>query len=328
MKNLAFILALLLTFAGVSSCKRHKTYVPSAQDTIALSACPEFVADSALSHIRKQCSFGPRVTGSAASRECGKWIADKFREYGCKVEIQEGEVLLYDGKTRLNATNIMARYNPEAEDRILLCSHWDSRPWADNDPDEANHHTPVPAANDGASGVAVMLEIARTLDIPYGIDFVCFDAEDMGTPEWDEAGREGNTWCLGSELWASWALVNHYHARYGILLDMVGGYGSTFSMEQISAQYAHPIMSSLWQLAKQLGYGSYFLNREGAAITDDHLNVISAGIPCMDIIPYFDEGPSSFGATWHTLSDTPENIDPKVLKAVGQSIIQLIYNDK
>lgn len=239
--------------------------------------------------------------------------------------------MLYDN-SRLVAHNIIASYRPEARDRILLCAHWDSRPWADNDEDEANHHTPVMAANDGASGVAVMMEIARLLQQDsiekFGIDFICFDAEDMGTPDWAETEREGNTWCLGSELWTRWAIANSYNARYGILFDMVGGYGSTFAMEQVSVAYAKPVVESLWQLAKQLGYSSYFPHKEGGAITDDHINVNSVGIPCIDIIPYFEDGPSSFGPTWHTVKDTPENIDPNVLKAVGQSVLQLIYNDR
>lgn len=314
------------------SCGRKKAYVPSEKDTIALAPCPAFSGDSALEFIKGQCAFGPRVTGTEASRRCGEWIAEKFRQYGCDVQFQKGEVLLYDGKTRLQAHNIIASYCPGATDRILLCSHWDSRPWADNDEDEANHHTPVLAANDGASGVAVMMEIARLLQqdstLAFGIDFICFDAEDMGTPDWAEAEREGSTWCLGSELWSRWAIANGYSARYGILFDMVGGYGSTFAMEQVSMMYAKPIMETLWQIARQLGYSGIFPHKEGGAITDDHINVNSAGVPCIDIIPYFEDGPSSFGPTWHTVRDTPDNIDPNVLKAVGQSVVQMIYNDK
>lgn len=330
MKNTLFI---LLIVTGILSACGGKTKTSSQEtDTIALQPCPEFSADSAFSYIEKQCAFGPRVTGSEAWRQCGDWLCRQFERMGCIVEEQRGEVTLWDG-TPLNARNITARYNPEEKRRVLLCAHWDSRPWADNDEDEGNHHTPVPAANDGASGVAVMLEIARLLHeadsaLSYGIDFVCFDAEDMGTPDWAEDGGGAETWCLGSQLWSKEMAGREDKPAYGILFDMVGGYGATFSMEEASVRYAKPLVDRLWKIAGQIGYGHYFPMRDGGGVVDDHLYVNRAGIPCIDIIPYHEYGRSVFGHTWHTLSDTPENIDRKVLKAVGQSVVQLLYNEK
>lgn len=331
MKKTLFI---ILVVTGILSACGEKTKTSSQEtDTVALQPCPEFSADTAFCYIEKQCAFGPRVTGSESWERCGDWLCREFERMGCIVEEQRGKVTLWDG-TPLNARNITARYNPEEKRRVLLCAHWDSRPWADNDDDEKNHHTPVPAANDGASGVAVMLEIARLLHeadtlLHCGIDFVCFDAEDVGTPDWAEDNGEGaKTWCLGSQLWSEEMTEQEEKPIYGILFDMVGGYGATFSMEEASVRYARPLVNRLWQIADQIGYGHYFPKRDGGGVVDDHLYVNKAGIPCIDIIPYHEYGPSVFGHTWHTLSDTPENIDRKVLKAVGQSVVQLLYNEK
>lgn len=324
--SLLFILLLLF-----ASCGGQNKGTRSGADTIALSPCPRFSADSTMRYINEQCAFGPRVTGSEAARLCGDYIVECFKALGAEVEEQTADVTIWDG-TKLPARNIIARINPSNPDRILLCAHWDCRPWADNDEDEANHHTPILAANDAASGVAVMLEICRLLQekpVQVGIDLICFDAEDLGTPQWAE-DRLGSsdTWCLGSRFWAQRAKAGGYKARFGILLDMVGGRGATFSREGISMQVAQPIVNLVWQLAGQLGYRQFFPLTDGSYITDDHVNVNEiAGIPCIDIIPYYREGPSSFGPTWHTIKDTPDNIDKNVLEAVGQTITQLIYNE-
>ena len=299
-------------------------------DTIALSPCPRFSAENAMSFISEQCEFGPRVTGSEASRLCGDYLVERFKAFGAEVEEQTCTVTTWDGN-KLPARNIIARINTSNPDRILLCAHWDSRPWADNDENEANHHTPILAANDGASGVAVLLEICRLLQekpLQVGIDLICFDAEDMGTPQWAEDRSDASdTWCLGSQSWAEKARADGYKARFGILLDMVGGYGASFSREGVSMQLAQPIVNRVWQLAGQLGYRQFFPLKDSGYVTDDHINVNRAGVPCIDIIPYYREGPSSFGPTWHTIKDTPDNIDPNVLEAVGQTITQLIYNE-
>ena len=323
------LLALFIALLFVSCDGRTKGKRPIS-DTIALTSCPRFDASNAMLYIKEQCEFGPRVTGSEAAQRCGDYIVERFRYYGASVEEQMGDVTIWDG-TKLAARNIIAHINPSNPDRILLCAHWDSRPWADNDDDEKNHHTPILAANDGASGVAVMLEICRLLQekpIQVGVDMICFDAEDLGTPLWAE-DRIGSseTWCLGSKFWAERARMDNYKARFGILLDMVGGFGATFSREGISRQLAQPIVNRVWQLAGQLGYRQFFPLNDAGYVTDDHINVNDAGVPCIDIIPCYNDGPSSFGPTWHTIKDTPENIDPNVLEAVGQTLTQLIYNE-
>ena len=230
----------------------------------------------------------------------------------------------------------MASYNPAATTRILLCAHWDSRPWADNDPDSANWKKPILGANDAASGVAVMLELARLLytdteRLPdnLGVDFVCFDAEDWGTPQWSSVADDENSWALGAQYWSSHLPAN-YEARYGILLDMVGGVGAKFYREQFSMQYAPEIVKKVWRAARQAGYGSFFPNSNGGGITDDHVPVNQvARIPTIDIIPYYpDCSQSSFGPTWHTLADDMSNIDKNTLKAVGQTLVQVLFTER
>lgn len=330
MNKIPLFLLAALAILLVTSCDGQTQGNSSSTDTIELSTAPRFSAANAMTYISEQCEFGPRVTGSEAAQRCGDYLVERFRSFGAEVEEQTADVTIWDGTT-LPARNIIAHINPSNPDRILLCAHWDSRPWADNDPDEENHRKPVLAANDGASGVAVMLEICRLLQekpVKVGVDMICFDAEDLGTPQWAEDRTGSNeTWCLGSEVWAQRAKTDNYKARYGILLDMVGGLGATFSREGISRQLASPIVNIVWQLAGQLGYRQFFPLADAGYVTDDHVNVNDAGVPCIDIIPYYKDGPSSFGPTWHTLKDTPENIDPNVLEAVGQTITQLIYNE-
>lgn len=314
---------------GTTACGNRISSRSQDTDTIAMAPAPEFNADSAYAFTAAQCAFGPRVPNTEAHKLCGNYIAEKFRSYGALVTDQYADLTAFDG-TVLKARNIIASYNPDAEARLLICGHWDSRPWADNDPDSANWHKPVLAANDAASDVAVMLEMARLIaqnPLKIGIDFICFDAEDYGAPQWINSSEE-NDWCLGSQYWAENPHKFGYKARFGILMDMVGGQGSTFSKELFSKEYAAQVVDIVWNTATQIGYGNYFLNRDGGYITDDHLPVNRiAKIPCIDIIPYFSDGPSGFGPTWHTVNDDMEHIDKNVLKAVGQTVLQVIYNE-
>ena len=294
---------------------------------------PAFNADSAYAFTKAQCDFGPRPMNSDAHEKCLKWIERKFKGYGCDVTLQKADLKGWDG-TNLHSTNITARYNPQATTRILICAHWDSRPWADNDPDSLNWHKPILAANDAASGVAVMLELARLLNASgqkpaIGVDFVCFDAEDYGVPQWSDTQDDGSSFALGAQYWAE-NVPHGYDPRYGILLDMVGGQGAQFYREGMSMQYAPSIVRKVWRAARQAGYGSFFPNDEGGMITDDHLPVNqTAKIPCIDIIPYYPAcQQSSFGPTWHTIADNMDNIDKNVLKAVGQTMIQVIFSEK
>ena len=330
--TLLYMGALIAAACSCASCKNTKKTADAAYaDTVALVG-PTFSADSAMSFTARQCDFGPRTMNSEAHRKCGEWIIEKFRSYGMSVETQDADLKGYDGTT-LHSRNIVARFRPEAAERVLLCAHWDSRPWADNDPDSTNWRKPVLAASDGASGVAVMLELARLMQkdttLSVGVDFVCFDAEDWGTPQWSTTPDDADSWALGAQYWAT-HLPQGYTARYGILLDMVGSQGARFYKEGVSKQYAAEIVDRVWRTASQTGYGSFFPMADGGMITDDHVPVNEkAGIPCIDIIPYYpDCRQSSFGPTWHTVSDDMQHIDPNVLKAVGQVLVQVVWSEK
>lgn len=326
-------LLMIACAAALVGCGNVKQSATTGQPTVKQPVGPTFSADSALYFCQQQCDFGPRTMNSEAHDRCEQWIADKFRQYGMTVTPQKTVVKGYDG-TQLRATNIIASYKPDAATRIMLCAHWDCRPWADNDPDENNWHKPIVAANDGASGVGVMIEIARLLQqadsLQTGIDFICFDAEDWGVPQWAEYdGDGGETWALGAQYWAANPNQLTHKPRYGILLDMVGGQGAKFYQEQVSLYYARNVVDKVWQAAETVGYGSYFPRQEGNMITDDHLPVNqTARIPCIDIIPYYpDCETSSFGPTWHTLNDDMAHLDKSTLQAVGQTLIQVIFSE-
>ena len=330
-----------LAIGGLHYYKNADSKVQNIEETEEVAKVnpvgPSFNADSAYAFTKAQCDFGPRDMNSRGHDLCGEWIISKFKEYGCKVTTQTATLAGYDG-TKLRSRNIMASINPEATTRILLCAHWDSRPWADNDPDSANWRKPILAANDAASGVAVMLELARIIgkskdekafNKQLGIDFVCFDAEDWGTPQWADVADNADSWALGAQYWSK-NLPQGYEARYGILLDMVGGVGAKFYREGMSMQYAPEIVKKVWRAAREVGFGSYFPKEDGGVIIDDHVPVNQfAKIPTIDIIPYYaDCQQSSFGPTWHTLADNMENIDKNTLKAVGQTLVQVIYKEK
>ena len=325
MKQTYLFLAMILLCGACGN--KSKTSSLNTETTVVTTA---FDADSCYAFCAKQCDFGPRTMNSEAHELCGQWIVEKFRSYGMEVTEQRATLMGFDD-TPLQGNNIIARYQPQLSNRILLCAHWDSRPWADNDPDPANHTKPVMAANDGASGVAVMLEVARVLcadtcRLPIGIDFVCFDAEDWGTEDVSES------WALGAQYWSETFKQQTSAAkpRYGILLDMVGGFGARFYQERLSLHYAPQVVERVWKSASIAGYSSFFPQEKGGGITDDHgpVNEV-AGIPCIDIIPYYpDCMESSFGPTWHTINDDMQHIDRGTLKAVGQTLIQVLYTEK
>lgn len=329
---IALLIVALIAGAAFNFLPSNKAEVSETEEIEKVQPVgPDFNADSAYIYLQEQCDFGPRTMNSTAHDKCEKWIIQKFEQYGCKVTTQKATLNGYDG-TPLRSTNIMASYNPKATTRIMFCAHWDCRPWADNDPDSTNWHKPIIAANDAASGVGVMIELARILKgsgLELGVDFICFDAEDYGTPQWFEGEDPGDTWALGAQYFAN-NLPEGYAPRYGILLDMVGGVGAKFYREGMSIQYAPAIVKKVWNAARQVGYGSYFPKDDGGMITDDHIPVNqTANIPCIDVIPYYpDCAQSSFGPTWHTIADNMDNIDKNTLKAVGQTMVQVLFTEK
>ncbi len=319
----------LLLLCALISCGNKEASKESASVEMYTKSpnTPDFNADSAYHFVDKQVSFGPRVPNSAAHSACGEYLQEQLRRFGATIFTQEMQLTTFDN-TVLQAKNIIGSYNPEEKKRILLFAHWDSRPFACRDADPANHNTPIDGADDGASGVGVLLEIARHLgqQTPAaGVDIIFFDAEDYGPPP-GVRNSMPDPWCLGSQFWAKNPHVPNYTADFGILLDMVGAKGATFYKESTSVRHAAPIVEKVWRTARDLGYGRYFINANGGGILDDHEYVIRGrGIPCIDIINLDPDTEHSFGAYWHTLNDTMEVIDGKTLKAVGQTVMEIIY---
>ena len=334
MKILSYLLLIPLFLVG---CKRDKVV-----EEAYVSPAPEFCEDSAFQYVAEQCDFGPRVMNSAAHDSCGSYIANRFRQFGATVVEQKADSRLYDG-TPIRMCNIIASYNSKATARIIVCGHWDSRPWADHDSDETKHHTPIDGANDGASSVGVMLELARQLQLDmtthgdsallaqhpnFGIDLICWDAEDCGTPSWvDDGESHESTWCLGSQYWAGNRHVEGYTARYAINLDMVGNANTIFYREGYSLRYAPTVVDRVWGAAQRIGYGSLFsFDDNGGYVTDDHVQVNQGGIPCIDVIGT-DSREGGFPVTWHTTDDNIKNINKETLKAVGQTMLEVIWTE-
>lgn len=322
-----FSLAVIATF--IHSCKpndpNHDLDQP-VDDTLTsvnkVSMKPvSFDADSAYGYVEKQVSFGPRVPGTPAHAKTALWLINRLNEFTDTVYVQKGEVSGFQGKN-VEFQNIIGAFNPQSKDRILLCAHWDTRPLADEDPKAPNR--PADGANDGGSGVGVLLEIARQLSTNrpgLGIDIVLFDVEDGG-----ERRGASETWCLGSQYWSRTPHVAGYTARFGILLDMVGAKGATFPHELHSLDFAADYVHLVWQTAQSLGYGNYFRNEKGGHITDDHYYINSIlGIRTLDIIHYNTSTNTGFGSFWHTQNDNMSIIDKNTLKAVGHTVLEVIY---
>lgn len=291
-------------------------------------ALPRFVADSAYAYVARQCEFGPRVPGTEAQRLCAEWLESELRRHGAEVSVQRGEVVAYDGRT-LPAVNLVGSYNPGAQMRVLLLSHWDSRPVADHDPDPSRHKEPVMGANDGASGVGVLLELARLAgeQLPQvGIDLLLTDVEDYGAPEDLPGHHDEKWWALGTQLWCKEMARQGYRAQYGILLDMVGSADATFYREYYSERYAEAFVNQVWQNAAALGYGSLFIDQLGGGVTDDHVFVNRMlNVPCLDIIDYRMGDDGGFCPEWHTTTDTMDKISKTTLEKVGRVLVSVLW---
>ncbi|MBD2770099.1 M28 family peptidase [Hymenobacter sp. BT664] len=328
-------LAGLLFLTGCPDKKPVETSETSASAPPKLTKAPVFNADSAYAFTAKQVAFGPRVPNSKAHVACGDWLVAKLKGYGLKVMQQPFEAMTFDG-TYIHARNIIAQYQPQAARRVAIFGHWDTRPFADNDKQKKN--APMDGASDGASAVAVALEMARVLSQQpdslapnVGVDFIFFDAEDWGhdaTTQADVkdqlAGSGTDSWCLGSQYWAKHLLPANYKAEYGVLLDMVGAKGGTFTREATSRERARGPLDKIWNTASQLGYSDFFRFEDTDAITDDHVYTNQAGIPTLDIYHYNNSG-DFFPAYHHATTDNMSIIDRKTLKAVGQTVLQTLY---
>ena len=335
-RNYTFIPLLLLLIVAIVACSNNSSKSAADNDsegdaTKATIQVPQFSADSAYQYIQTQADFGPRVPNTAAHKACGEFLAKKLEEFGAKVYNQHADLVAYDN-TILKARNVIGAYNPESKRRVLRCAHWDSRPYADQDADKTKHHSPILGVNDGASGVGVLLEVARQLQQQapaIGIDIIFFDSEDYGTPDFYDGPYKADTWCLGSQYWGRIPHTPDYKARFGILLDMVGGKNATFYYEGYSKRTASQPMQKIWDIAHNLGYSKHFIKNDGGEVTDDHVYVNRfRQIPCVDIIDFNPNNGEGFNPTWHTINDNMDNIDKATLQAVGQTVMTVIYNEK
>ncbi len=299
----------------------------NSDSEIILNPAPIFNADSAFEFVATQVAFGPRVPASEAHVACGNYLVSTLERNGFEVTEQLDSVTSFGG-TILPLRNIIAAYNPTAEKRVLLAAHWDTRPYADRD--DTLKTSPFDGANDGASGVGVLLEIARTIaanPLNIGLDIILFDVEDQGRPAYDlETSDSEHYYCLGSRYWINTA--KDYKADYGILLDMVGAENARFTMEGVSMKYAEPVVRKVWNIGNELGYSEQFRYNRTPHIVDDHTYINEIlGIPCIDIIHYDASTETRFWNKWHTHEDNVSVIDRKTLKAVGQTLLQTLYNE-
>lgn len=323
-KLLTLSLVISLLFSCNLSGKQTTTTVDTtgqASSEINMVSAP-FNVDSAYSYIQTQVNFGARVPGSTGHQVCGDWLVSKLEGWGYTVTEQSFPGKDYHG-ANITGRNIIASLNSNNPKRMLLMAHWDTRVVADEETSPSLRTRAIQGADDGGSGVGILLELARQWSLKnpqIGLDIILFDLEDGGH------SGDSNSWCLGSQYWASTPHTPNYHAEGGILLDMVGAKDARFHWESYSRSHAAPLLMELWDLAKQLGYIEYFPHSEGGGVTDDHIPVIDKlGIPCIDIINFsYDNGRQGFGAHWHTHKDNMSIIDKATLQAVGETVATYI----
>ncbi|MFM9052702.1 MAG: M28 family peptidase [Bacteroidota bacterium] len=318
-----FLIAITLFACGNGESSQVKD-TPNEIPPTVVPPVPVFNPDSAYLSVKEQVAFGPRVPNTKAHKACGDYLLSRIKRYCANVTEQRGKVTTYDGVS-LDILNIIASFNPEKKGRILLFAHWDTRPWADQD--SQREKEPIMGADDGASGVAVLIELARLFSIQnpsVGVDIALFDAEDWGA----KGGGQEDSYALGTQYWTRQPHVTDYAANYGILLDMVGSKNAQFRLEGFSREQASSVADKVWTTAANLGYSMYFLREEGGYVTDDHYYVIRYGIPCIDIIHSDRATRHGFGSHWHTHRDDLEIIDPRTLEAVGRTLTQVVYTER
>ncbi len=330
MRFLSYVLLIAVFF--LSACSNAGKKEPQGEGKQKMAKnYPAFNADSAFYFVKRQVDFGPRVPNTQASLQCAAWLSKTLQRFTPHVQVQSFKARAYNGQV-LNGRNIIASFNDEAKVRIILASHWDSRPYADHDPDPANHRKPIEGANDGASGVGVLLELARIMQQQapsVGVDIVLFDLEDFGPPSDLQTDESNEWWGLGSQYWSRNPHKPGYQARFGILLDMVGVQNPSFPMEGFSLYYAPSVVKKVWDIAASLGYASNFISEPGGYITDDHYYVNKiARIPMINIIHLErDAEGGTFYPYWHTLGDSIDKVDKNSLQMVGDVLIRVIYDE-
>lgn len=319
-----FFALLLLLFTACGDDATQPDTAPAAAPPKARKQVPVpgFNADSAYQYVADQLAFGPRVMNTPAHEETRKYLVAQLKRFGAVVEEQEFTATAYDG-TALESVNIIGRFNPGHPDKLVLAAHWDTRPVADSEL-EQDPNAVVNGADDGASGVGVLLEIARQIgqsQPDIGIDIVLFDAEDYGT------SGDAESYGLGSQHYAK--NLTGTKPRYGVLLDMVGAKDATFAYELVSKQNASEVLYKVWDLAQTIPISKkYFVKRDGSGVTDDHFFVMKyGGYPMIDIINHRTDTKTGFVDHWHTGDDNLDKIDKATLRAVGQTVTALVYRE-
>jgi glutaminyl-peptide cyclotransferase len=315
------------------SCNSEKKDNSQSKKPVRTVTVPAFNSDSAFAYVKAQVDFGPRIPNTKAHQITGDYLITELKALGAQVQVQPFEQETFDGHL-LKLRNIIGSFNSDQKKRILLAAHWDTRPWSDKDKEKSN--ATFQGANDGASGVGVLLEIARVISTSTppdaGIDIIFFDGED-----WGERFNQADVplpedlhdwWCLGSQYWSKNKHKANYSAYFGILLDMVGAKGAQFHREGYSLEYAPSIVDKVWNTAARLGYSHVFVKANQPGITDDHLFVNQiAKIPMVDIVQ-FEPGIGFFGEFHHTQKDNIELISKETLKAVGQTVLEVLYQEE
>lgn len=323
-------LLIMCTFLFSCGGRKDKSQIEKPERSVRV---PVINSDSAFWFTKKQVAFGPRIPNTPAHKQTGDFLISSFKKYGATIVVQDFEATTFD-QQKLFLRNIIASYFPEKQKRIVIASHWDTRPFADKDKLKPN--SKFDGANDGASGVAIMLEMARTIsqNLPpeVGVDFILFDGEDWGEKENTEhiQPTQGldSWWCLGSQYWSKHKHKANYSAYYGVLLDMVGAKDARFFQEGFSNEYAPKIVEKVWGTASRLGYSSIFVRQPQGSITDDHYYVNeNAKIPMIDIIPY-DHRMKGFPEYHHTQKDNLSLISKETLQAVGNVLMNVIYYEE
>ena len=325
---------LVLIFLFIFNACTKKKQPNEEQAPLRIVQVPPFNADSAYSFVEKQVKFGPRVPNTKAHNQAADYFINQFKKYGATVYEQDFDAVTWDNQ-KIQLKNIIASYNPDAQKRILLAAHWDTRPYADKDTEKKD--APFDGANDGASGVGVLLEISRLLSqnkMPsVGVDIILFDGEDWGEKENERSkiqlpdGYE-NWWCLGSQYWAKHKHQKNYSAYFGVLLDMVGSKHAQFFREGASLEYAPSVVDKVWGTASRLGYTDYFVKTNVPSITDDHVFVNEIGkIPMIDIVHY-QSGVGFFGDYHHSRKDNLSLISKETLSAVGATLMNVLYYEE
>lgn len=331
--RLFFPLALLALMLLLNSCgsdpEPDTDVVPPQEEfkPVKVYKVPAFDKDSAYTFVEAQVNFGPRVPNSPEHKACRDWLIAEFERLGLDVIPQDFKANAYDG-TVINGTNIIGQHNPSEKRRIVIAAHWDTRHIADSPINTERQEEPILGADDGASGVGVILELARVLQNNpiegLGVDFVLYDAEDYG-----EMGADNpDSWGLGSQYWSRNLHRPAYRPMYGILLDMVGSKTPRFTKEQISRNFAPDLLNRVWRLAQGMGHGNLFVDIPTGVVLDDHYHVNTiAKIPMIDVINKPAGSETGFGHYWHTHDDNMDIISAETLGIVGQVMTAVIYRE-